>query len=470
MQKACKVFFSVMGAVLFIGFSIQILLGICWMTGNFFGFQQFGESAFYVEISKSFICDEYEGILYPVLILIARGIEEFFRIPYHCILYLLQLGMAYIASYKLLKSVGVRGKFWTVWASMAMVTVPMAMQCHLAVLPDSLTGAFLLLLLSVIFEVLRREQQLRSRQFSKVLSFWLLVALLQPVFFYLGLIPIILLFVWGMVKSWKNHKKKILYNGILILAFAGMIVGVEDLTQEEGYYGRVHPSLNAALMSRCAWLSMENDYELWPKEAKDAVSWSEVLQVEQYADNVERIVGSALEDAVGVERAEELFGEIAQIAWQHHKSKILHHTAWDVVGYAFSPVVLQRQLTGKAYDSYSGRNYDIMRAKTPQLTEIYLNYSCWWFATALGVTAVIQLGMVVKAFDRSWKRNEPLILNSGNLISVFICVFTSIGLVLLYSLRGAGMMDYKKSVVVTLFWILWALLSCVKGMEKASKA
>lgn len=466
MQKACKAFFAVAGGVLFIGFSIQIVLGLGWMVCNFPGFQQFGESGLYVEISKSFICDEYEGILYPVLILMARGIEDFFRIPYHYILYLLQLCLAFVAAYRLLQSAGVKGRGLTVWASLALLTFPMAMQCHLAVLPDSLTGSFLLLELSFAFHILHQGGELRSRQLIKVLAFWLLAALMQPVYLYLGAIPVIFLFFFGMVKSRKTNKKKILYNGIMILAFAGMITGVEDLTQVEGYYGRVHPSLNASLMSRCAWLYVENGYELWPREAKETVPWEQAVQISHYADNMERILAKPLEEAVGVERAREIFGEIAGIAWQHHKSKILHNAAWDVVGYTFSPAVLQRQLTGKAYDSYSGRNYDIMRARTPQLTESYLNYSCWWFAAGLGVAAVVQMAVIGKALYRAWRRTSAISFHGGKVLSVFICLFTSGALVLLYALRGAGMMDYKKSIAVTLLWLLWALLSCVRGIGR----
>ena len=466
MQKAGKAFFTVAGGVLFIGFSIQIVLGLCWMAGNFPGGQQFGESALYVEISKNLICDEYEGILYPVLILIARGIEDFFRIPYRYILYLLQLCLAFAAAFRILQSAGGKGKALTVWGSLALLTFPMAMQCHLAVLPYSLTGSFLLLELSFTFDILRQGGELRSRQLIKVLAFWLLAALMQPVYLYLGAIPVIFLFLFGVTKSWRANKKKILYNGIMILAFVGMICGVQDLTQVEGYYGRVHKSLNACLMSRCAWLYVENGYEFWPQEAKEIVPREQVVQISYYADNMERILAKPLEDAVGVERAGEIFGEIAGLAWQHHKVRILHNAAWDVVGYTFAPVVLQRQLTGKAYDSYSGGNYDMMRAATPKLTEYYLNYSCWWFAAGLGVAAAVGLAVVIKAFYEAWRRTSRITFHGGKVLSVLICLFTSGGMVLLYSLRGAGMMDYKKSVAVTLLWLLGALLSCIRGIGR----
>lgn len=442
MQKVCK-------AVLFIGFAVQIVLGICWMVMNFPNLPRFGESALYVEISKTLICDEYEGILYPVLILMARGIEELFRIPYYCILYLFQMGLAYLAGYQFLKAVGVKEKMPLIGGSMALLTFPMAMQCHLAVLPDSLAASFLLLELSFGLQILLKGQSLRAGEFVKVLAFWLLTGLTQPEYLYLGGIPVAVLFVYGFIKGWKNQKKKILYNGILILAFAGMITGVESLTQIEGYYGRTHQSMGLAMAGRCGWPYVYQDYENWPAEVKEYLTWEEALHIDYYADNMERILGRTLEKAVGVERAGELLWEIGEIGWQHHKNAIVHDAAWDVAGYMFSPMVVLRQFTGKVYDSYSGRNYDIMRMNTPQLTEYYFDYGCRWFTVGLAVAALLWLVTVFREKRSFW--------NAGKIVALLGWMFTVAGVALYYCLRGAGMMDYKKSVAVTLLWIVWML-------------
>lgn len=457
MQKACKTFLAVAGRVLFIGFGVQIVLGIIWLAANFPGFQEFGESALYVEISKSLICDEYEGILYPVLILMARGIEDFFHIPYHYILYLVQIGMAYFAGYRLLHSVGIRKSRMDVWGSLAMLTFPMAMQCHLAILPDSLTTSCLLLELSFSFDILREGRAVRSRQLVKVLAFWLAIALLQPEYLYLGFIPVAVLLLCS--------KKRILYNGILVMAFVGMITGVEDLTQVTGYYGRAHQSMEMSMASRFAWPHVRQDYEYWPEEVKEYIPWEKAVQLDYYADNMYRILARTLEETVGEEVADELLREIAEIAWQRHGKQLLHDTAWDVVGYTFAPVVLQRQLSGKAYDSYSGRNYDIMRGRTPQLTEYYLNYGCWWFAVGLGIAVLIQLGVFVKRVYELWKRKQHISWNIGKIMSGIIVLSTSVGMVLWYSLRGAGMMDYKKTITVGLLWLLGMLYSSIRSLR-----
>jgi len=130
MQKVSKAFVNVICKLLLIGFGVQIVLGLCWMVANMGRVQQFGETARYLEASKSFIGSGYRGILYPLLIMLAQGMEQLVRIPYHCFLYLLQLVAGFWAAYRLLDAVGVKGKYRICYGSLAMLTVPMAMQTN----------------------------------------------------------------------------------------------------------------------------------------------------------------------------------------------------------------------------------------------------------------------------------------------------------------------------------------------------
>lgn len=442
MQKCCKV-------ILWAGCSIQIVLGICWIVMNFPHYQIFGESALYVEISKNLICDEYEGILYPLLILLTKGIEKIFPIPYYCILYLLQLGLAFVAACVFLQTLGVKTKKRLVWGSLVLLTFPMVMQCHLAVLPRSLVASFLLLELAACLQILGDKTCPGAVSFVKVLFFWMLTALLQPEYLYLGLVPILVLFGYTVGKGWTSHRKNVLHVLLLLMAFAGMIIGIHSLTQVEGYYGRTRQSLQLHLAGRCVWRYVHVDYEYWPEDAKVLFTPELARTADLYADNVEQIVGRTLENALGVERSREILGDIAKHAWTYHKQNIVHDAAWDVVGYTFSPLVVQRQFAGKAYDSYSGTNYDIMRMQSPVLSEMVLNYGCWWFVLGMIVAGVLQV-LVMFRTKRGFWNMEKGIAFLGWILTVF-------AIVLYYTLQGAGMMDYKKSIAVILLWLLWML-------------
>jgi len=462
MQKAGKLFLAITGRVLILGFGIWIVMGIGWMVRNFPYLQGFGETALYEEISKTFICDEYEGILYPILIWFARGIAKIFPIPYHCIMYGVQLGCGFGAGCFLLRCAGMKSKLWRIGGSLALLAFPMSMQCHLAVLPDSFVASALMLELALALRMVKGEKVFGAREFAKVSGCWVVLALLRPEYLYLGAVPVILLFCYGAGKSWKQNKSAILFCGILICAFAGMIVGVTSLTQTDGYYGRAHKSRNLAMASRCGWPYANKDYEEWPEEIKAYFSHEEAMQIAFYADHVERMLGRTLEAQVGEVRAEKLLGEMALIGWQRHKNAILHDTAWDVVGYTFSPLVVQRQLTGKAYDSYSGRNYDVMRQQAPQLSEYYLNFGSFWFGTGLILAAFLWLV--------HWCGEKCSFWKPGGVLVLFGWMVTVAGIVVWYSLQGAGMMDYKKSLGVILLWLVWMLIAGYKACEKGAKS
>lgn len=461
MQKAGKLFWAIASRVLILGFEIWIVLGIGWMVMNFPYLQGFGETALYEEISKTFICDEYEGILYPILILLARGIVKIFPIPYHCILYVVQLGCAFGAGCFLLCCAGVKKGLWNKGGSLVLLTFPMAMQCHLAVLPDSLVSSLLMLEMAFAVRMLKGEKVFGAREFAEVSGCWVTLALLRPEYLYLGAVPVILLFGYGAGKIWKQDKRTILFWCILVCAFTGLIMGVTSLVQTEGYYGRTHKSWNLAMASRCAWPYANKDYDAWPEETKTYFTHEKAMQIDFYADNVERMLGRTLEAQVGELRAEELLGEVAQVGWQRHKHAILHDTAWDVVGYTFSPLVVQRQLIGKAYDSYSGRNYDVMRQQAPQLSEYYLNFGSFWFGAGLILAAFLWL--------LHWCGEKRTLWKSGGVLVLFGWLVTAGGIVVWYSLQGAGMMDYKKSLGVTLLWLVWMLVAGYKAWETGCK-
>lgn len=77
---------TLLGRVIFIGFSVQIILGILWAFFAMPGFRSFQDSFFYLEVSDTLVWDEYTGILYPLLLRFLRGVCSFlpFSIPLCC--------------------------------------------------------------------------------------------------------------------------------------------------------------------------------------------------------------------------------------------------------------------------------------------------------------------------------------------------------------------------------------------------
>lgn len=82
MQKARRALAQIAGRFLFIGISVQIVLGICWMIRAFGIFPEFGDSYLWLRAADTLVCDDYMGIGYPLFLMLAKGIESISSIPY----------------------------------------------------------------------------------------------------------------------------------------------------------------------------------------------------------------------------------------------------------------------------------------------------------------------------------------------------------------------------------------------------
>lgn len=448
MQKAKSAFTEVAGKILIIAFGVQVFLGLIWMLRNFGTIQSFEETMLYLQLSETLICDEYEGILYPLFLRLTRGVEAVTGIPYQVPVYLVQVGAAFVASWKLLQGMGVVRKQHLLFGTLVMLTCPMAMQCHMAVTPDSLASTMLLLETAYAMEVFRGKKELHPGLFGMILLFWVLASLMRPEYRYFGGVSAVVLMSCELVRK---PGKRIVRHVLLLAMAVVLIAGVRGLTQTEGALGRTRQSVELAMAGRCAWPDGVRDYGLWPEHLKEQITSEQAIEANLYADGMERVIGRSLEKSVGVETSKKYLWDIASVGWTRYTRQVATNVMWDVAGYAFSPIVVQVQFGGGGYESYTGRNYDIMSEHTPQWTEYYFNYGSWVFALGM-VLAVCLCILRIRKGQMFWS-----------------VLFTCVGIVVWYSMRGAGMMDYKKSVFVTIMWITWMLLSVVTTGKQSSE-
>lgn len=450
MKKAANRTLSLLEKVIFIGFVIQAAIGAVWMCMNFAGFQEFGESVFYARGIEQMNADKYAGILYPVFLLFVRGVEKVIRLPYFYLVYALQLLTSCYASYVFLGTVWKKRGRVRAFMAFAMSAFPMLMQCHLAVLPHSFVCSFFLLEISAAVHVCCGKEEAGGRTSAKPVLFWLICLLLLPEYWYLGAVPALFA---GIYEAAFFLKRRPLQKGCLkgLAGYFGMVL----LVCGAGVviYGNF-PNASAragAAVSRFAWTSLEKNFELWPEEVKGGLDREAVRESSFYADNIKRILVPLMEEAFGREQAKDYMLQIARICGEQNRSKILHEIAWDQAAYTVSPIALQMQLEGRGYDSYSGRNFDIMRAKTPQLTGIYMEYGCWWFAAALCLGAAARILIFTEGIRRP---------SASRVFSLFLVLCSCGCMILWYTFRGAGMMDYKLTIAVNCVWMLFSLSVC----------
>ena len=500
MRKACKVLAQVAGRFLFIGISVQIIFGIVWGIRSFGIFPEFGDSYLWLKAARTLVCDDYMGIGYPLFLMLAKGIESISSIPYTFFVYFVQCVFAFVSGAVFLRSFGVIKKSWMLyWGSLGMLTFPMALQCHLAVLPNSIGFSCLLMELAAVIRILRldgtsdsndtdkaQKDALQGRplhMFFETAAWWVIGALFVVENRYLGLVPVVLLWIFHLIQRRKTGKTRILQELVLLAAMGGILFTLVSLWQTPGSYGKAENTISAAMMRRFSWTHMREgkEYEAWPEELREHLSWEEVKNAGYYAGTMSSGIQKTIEDAVGKQEAQKLFRKYASYNLKTYASDNIHQIAWDCAGYALPPMLLQLLLDGRGYDSFSGRNVDIYMTGSPRLVNIMLKYSSWWFL--MGIPAMILSTLCCMFSSNSGKfreQNDEKISgqNCRNMenkkgkrnvetIQIFIiCIVTAGCMILWYAMQDAGCFDYKNGLLPGCLWLVGMILSVGKVLKE----
>lgn len=446
----CK---RVVQGIIFIGFCVQIVLGLVWMACNIPGVQDF----------EGVTAGAYAGIAY----LFGRA---------YPLLYVLQILAALYAGARLAGQLCDRGKyrFLPLWGSLALLTLPMAMQCHLALLPYSFVCSAGLLQMSFFCELFRtdavlkpglasknseyyekselpgREEVFRLRLVAGICGCYLAQAALLPEYALLGApapAAALLLAKRGMARERKRLQIVLLLAAtaaaaVVIRAAWPGAAGENDISGPEW-----------SLFKRVCWPTIWQDSQHMPPELAEAVS-PVLWDCHCYPGDMDTAFKPAVEAAMDAEEAKRQLTAMMADTWEAHHPMIIRQIGWDVLGYSVAPIILQLQLSGDAYESCSGRNYAIMRSRTPVLTERYVSYGSWWFAAAVILTALL-LGIRLVMRERPYGVTERRLFLAA--LPYAVCS------VLWYALQGAGIMDYKYTVLVNQFWLLWSLKTLADG-------
>lgn len=423
-KRAATHMSAVVRGMLFTGFTVQILFGLMWTCRNFGHVQNFGEA---------------ESVLYGAILRLAGGIPQ--------IMYLLQTVFAFWAGYYFLERLqpagrGRAGKLWAVWRVLALLSGPFAMQCHFAVLPFSFMNSLFLLMLSFVLQAAARKERAPDKLDELGKSGRREYTSDKP----------------GKSKRKASDGRRwripvLLALAVLCGGLAAAVSGVADTANRE----KPGSSMEAAMASRLAWPTIWTDYSRWTEDLQEItrdVAWDASF----LPGNMERLE-AVIEENTSPETAKSYYLQIARTGWDAHASMIVRQIGWDVLGYAVAPVIVQLQLRGEAYDSYTGRNYEALSEKTPVLVRNYVDYYSWWFVASLFLTFVSVILEHLKGDKIRWKSVAA---------STLICLLFSGILVGILTMRGAGIMDYKYTVAVNQLWFVPALMLTGRNTQGTS--
>lgn len=476
MRKLTEHIIAVAGRILFIGFTMQIIFGMIWMAGNFAHCQQFGE---------------VNSLLYPAVLMIAKGMGRIFPVPYYCFVYIFQVGLCFYAAYLFVgiaqdtffysgnsgsdkhRGIGQFKKLFRIWSAMAVITAVPVMQCMLALLPYAMTGALMLMELGAAIKIISGRDQ-RLSEMARVLAFWMLQALLLHEYMLFGAVPVIVVLITGLFggaseaslyaeieKPSAKRFRKTAYNAAAAIAALVMLSAVYGACERTGLYEEKNPGLIKGLFSRTCLTTVLWDWDTWTDELVDQLAWEVRYSASYYADNITLEVEPYIDEKYG-DGAKEFYLSTIDDAWTSYKTDIIHETLWDIAGYGISPVIIKRQLSGLGYMSLTARNYDMMKRSTPILTKYYVNFFLDWCMAAFTILIICAMATAVNrlfnAFSdvkqiRRCRKEKSKGIEKRKIVSLLLLFLTAACMCIRYVFMGAGIMDYKRTIMITMLWI-----------------
>ncbi len=448
-------------SLLVIGMTVQILLGIVWILCNFPSQWTYPETEYYISVADSWILDEYTGVLYPVLIKGSQMVMGFLGLPFEGLLYLVQIIVAFMCysvfvllcwwnrdtahghgegeEQGILRGGNRKSLFRAAFGGLYLMTVPLCVQWHLSILPNSLLSSLFLLLLGFCIRAVRNKEYCNRKFVLQVCILWAAMTLLQPDYWWFGLIPVLYIGI-SLIRQ-KAFRMLLCLLAVAIISSVGS-VAINTLVQTPGSNGKIQKSLGASMVSRMVWPNFHTNYFFWPDEIKEIMTQIEGLYISEHADMVQISFGPMVEEAYGKEKANEFYWEMAINCFTVRTKEVVTAIRDDFAAYLFTPWQVKVQLDGGGL-SYSGWNYGKMKTETPGLTRWYVDYGLISFRIGIILVACLEVGECIKR-----RRIKVSGCREGRCLLV-LCVLSQ---VMWYTMAGGGMMDYRNVPVVVLLW------------------
>ncbi len=439
--------------LIWLGMGLQVLLGLFWMLNNM-GI----EHSFGVDWSSGGPHNRpfmQWGPLYPFAVRTIRGMAQWLHIPYYCIMYCLQLAAALGSGWFLLKSVTRWKWYGCLGGAVVLLSVPMAMQSHLALLPYSFLGSVVVCQLGFVI-LLWKQEKWSVRSLMPVYLCWLLELLLLPEYLWFGAIPLVLT---AVVAVWRHRRKWAAgaLTGILVLGSVLCIltVGTAWRQREEGQL-----SMRQMLAARCTWSNLYELSGVWSPELLEQVEWTTLRAA---CDNPEVFYEGFFDKLAQLpeEQQKTYLHQMIGSARDVNGKRMLLEIAYDAVGYLMPGAVIPKQLEGEGFVSLTGMNYWHFTRSQMGWSSLGLEWYCIWSWLSVLAVLLVKLAEILgsgKAEARTSLGEAGKLLIPGLLMAMAGMVF--------YTISRIGVYDYK---ILSWWTILWCAGTLILIEEKKKK-
>lgn len=447
---------------IYISMGIQIVLGIVWALANFTKVPGFEESSELLLMAENMQMDDYTGFLYPLCVKGCNLLAGWTGLPFCVFLYVLQLVAAYfsyvyfirwIISPKPEKRRHLQ-KRMPVYAGF-LITIPVVLQVHVAVLPYSLASSFFIVLLARVLQVCLSESQVKKKELYGIGAFWILSTLLCLDYLWLSAVAVGIGAIW-YVKKHKEAAWKWILLMVISIIFC-MSLNACFLTPESTK--KMEKSLAGVMLTRFVWPNFNELSFFWDEEVKESFTVEELSMISTYPEKVFTHFGPMMEQKLGKKRAEEIYWNMVKTSLQMDTKDVLYPVIADGVAYLCPPLSVYLQLQGMG-TSYTGWNYGRMKDYAPLITKYYVEIALKLWIYLLIAGSIL---LLLNRFPKIWL---PAKEKARNRNIVAFCVVTGLVVNGWYVMASGNMQDYKKVVVITILWGFLMIAVLRRSLER----
>ena len=413
--------------------AVQVGIGLVWLVRNYNVEPAFGDIGEYLTMGETMVLDEYRPILFPLTLRVFKSIG--WRLSHTDTLWptLLMtvqtlfnlLGIFYyLLTHKRVFQLRVN-RWLVVLFGLYVWTTPMIMWINVNHTgPDSLAMTFLLFLLAGLDRFLFSEK-LTGKQtvltWAEICISYIIQALLRADRTYHALACILICILIKAIKDRKKGKScRMLVPTLSAVLSLCLVLTVNHFTQTPGSYGRPKTDLSFIMLDRIAWPHMAENYDDLPEDIREIVSFEEAQKFDSHNNNVMYSTALVIRDAVGEEKASDVYRRIAETVWRNEAPTVLKEIGDDILTFAGFPFSLFVDKFTHSVQTNHAWNLSRMCSKTPKLSVFCEDFYLYSFTACMLIVAGIYL-----LSPEKWKYRTKV--GSIAVMSILVVLWYSLG-------------------------------------------
>ncbi|NHN34305.1 hypothetical protein [Paenibacillus agricola] len=443
-------------------FIVQMVVGTIWILLNINKVPHYGDTPEYIHLSLTLDLDKYRTILYPIFLKYTILLSTYLNIPYHVIVYIIQMIVSFISIYSLFymfayvlkkknkicsKSKTLSRKEWLtiLFLTFFVFTNPLTAHFNLSVLTDSLALSFTLLFISFIVHLCNCNNDKILLNIILASLFFVLMSITRPERVVIGALFIGVLTLYELVRYIKNKDKVIAQKTslLLVVLIIGLVFTQIINTNTQNHIvdsNRVQPSISRSLYERIVWPRLSGVYNELPDSIKQVISYEEAISHDQSVNNTNMVMKKLLDYDKGSWNS---VHTITKIAFLKYYLQIILSVSYDSIKNIFTPLTFTFNKYMK--DQWIDWTMTRMSEFHPMLSNLYIKY--------FKILLIIMLSLILVKIKTAYN-----FVKNTNRITSIIIIFALTCTIFFVGVSNLGYhIRYSMPIYITLIILITEL-------------